>query len=65
MKWLALFLKVFFGLAFVGVFTAALVVGGAYYYLKPQLPSIENLRDVRLQVPLRVYSADHKLIAEF
>jgi penicillin-binding protein 1A len=65
MKWLALILKVLFGLAFVGVFTAALVGGGAYYYLRPQLPSIENLRDVRLQVPLRVYSADQKLIAEF
>ncbi|MFQ5469029.1 MAG: penicillin-binding protein 1A [Gammaproteobacteria bacterium] len=34
-------------------------------YLVPQLPSIEVLKDVKLQVPLRVYTSDEKLIAEF
>ncbi|MEW8506635.1 MAG: penicillin-binding protein 1A [Candidatus Thiodiazotropha sp.] len=29
------------------------------------MPSIETLKDVRLQVPLRIYSNDHLLIAEF
>ena len=38
---------------------------GIFLYLEPDLPSIETLRDVRLQVPLRVYSNDGKLIAEF
>ena len=38
---------------------------GAYLYLSPNLPSVEALRTVRLQMPLRVYSADNKLIAEF
>jgi penicillin-binding protein 1A len=38
---------------------------GAYLYLEPKLPSIETLKDVRLQVPLRIYSNDHLLIAEF
>lgn len=38
---------------------------GAYLYLSPNLPSVEALRNVRLQMPLRVYSADNKLIAEF
>jgi penicillin-binding protein 1A len=38
---------------------------GAYLYLEPKLPSIETLKDVRLQVPLRIYSSDHLLIAEF
>ena len=36
-----------------------------YLYLEPDLPSIETLKDVQLQVPLRIYSSDHKLIAEF
>ncbi len=36
-----------------------------YVRIEPQLPSIERLRDVRLQVPLRIYSRDHRLIAEF
>jgi penicillin-binding protein 1A len=31
--------------------------------IAPRLPSVDTLRDVRLQVPLRVYSADSKLIA--
>src|SRR6056297_1566659 len=30
----------------------------------PSLPSVESLRDVQLQVPLRIYSADQQLMAE-
>jgi penicillin-binding protein 1A len=37
----------------------------AYVYLAPGLPDVAALRDVRLQVPLRVYSRDGKLIAQF
>ncbi len=33
--------------------------------LEPELPAVDTLRDVRLQVPLRVYSRDGLLIAEF
>lgn len=36
-----------------------------YLYLEPKLPPIETLRDVRLQVPLRVYTKEGQLIAEF
>ncbi len=42
-----------------------LLTVGAYFYIAPNLPSIETLKDIRLQVPLRVYSRDMKLIAEF
>jgi len=49
------------GLAVLGL----LAVVGSYLYIAPGLPSIEALRDIRLQVPLRVYSRDLKLIAEF
>ncbi len=38
---------------------------GLSWYLLPQLPDISNLRDVKLQVPLRIYSQDDSLIAEF
>ncbi len=41
------------------------VLIGLYLYLEPKLPSIEGLSDVQLQVPLRVYSADGGLIAEY
>ncbi|MEW8205844.1 MAG: penicillin-binding protein 1A, partial [Candidatus Thiodiazotropha taylori] len=50
-----------FGLSGIG----ACSLYGAYLYLEPKLPSIETLKDVRLQVPLRIYSSDHLLIAEF
>ncbi|MDZ7925417.1 MAG: penicillin-binding protein 1A [Marinagarivorans sp.] len=40
-------------------------LAGMYLYLSPSLPSVETLRDVKLQTPLRVYSADNKLIGEF
>jgi penicillin-binding protein 1A len=35
----------------------------AYVYLKPALPDVSSLRDVRLQVPLRIYTRDGKLIS--
>ncbi len=38
---------------------------GTYYYLKPDLPSVEVLRDVQFQVPLQVYTSDGALIAEY
>ena len=52
-------------LVLLAVLAAALGVGGIYWYLAPKLPSAEILRDVHLQVPLRVYTRDHKLLAEF
>ncbi len=38
---------------------------GTYAYLAPKLPNSSALRDVQFQVPLRVYSQDGLLIAEF
>jgi penicillin-binding protein 1A len=35
----------------------------AYVYLRPSLPDVDSLRDVQLQVPLRVYTRDGKLLA--
>ena len=48
-----------------GAFLAGLSIGGAYLYLTPRLPGIEALKDVQLQVPLRVYAKSGELIAEF
>lgn len=46
---------------------SALLIGvsGTYLYLNPSQPSVEALRSVQLQIPLRIYSKDEKLIAEF
>ena len=65
MGFLRRLVKWLIGLTLFGVVCAALAAGGIYYYYSPQLPDIETLREVRFQTPLRVYTADEKLIAEF
>lgn len=52
-------------LALSGFLLGCLAIGIAYWLISPRLPSVETLRDVRLQVPLRVYTADDKLVATF
>lgn len=42
-----------------------LLVTGLTLYLNPRLPEIETLKNIQLQIPLRIYSADNKLLAEF
>lgn len=38
---------------------------GVYLYVVPSLPSVAVLKDIHLQVPLRVYTRDGKLMAVF
>jgi penicillin-binding protein 1A len=52
-------------LVLLGGLGSLLAAVGVYWYLNPKLPSIEVLKDVKLQVPLRVYSRDSTLLAEF
>jgi len=44
---------------------AVLSLAGIYLYLSPQIPAAESYREVRLETPLRVYSTDGALLAEF
>lgn len=44
---------------------SSLALLGLYFYLEPQLPSVEGMSDTRLQVPLRIYSSDGSLLGEF
>ncbi|MEJ2297557.1 MAG: transglycosylase domain-containing protein, partial [Woeseiaceae bacterium] len=37
---------------------------GAYYYVEPGLPAARTIRDIPLQVPLRIFSRDGRLISE-
>ena len=63
-----LFLKLL-RLIFIGFFGMSVVAGitalGTYIYFSPGLPSVATLKDVELQVPLKVYSRDGKLIAVY
>ncbi len=42
-----------------------LLTASLYLYLSPKLPSVETLKTVKFQTPLRVYSQDLQLIGEF
>ena len=57
--------KFFFVLALLGGLGLAAAAGWVYFGLLPELPSIERLEDVRLQVPLRIYANNGALLAEF
>lgn len=52
-------------LAVTAFLVSALAVGIAYLTVAPDLPDVESLRDARLQIPLRVYTADRKLMGIF
>ncbi|MFU8831472.1 MAG: penicillin-binding protein 1A, partial [Wenzhouxiangella sp.] len=43
---------------------AAIGVAVMWLIIVPSLPSVDTLRDIRLQVPLRIYSADEQLMLE-
>ena len=52
--------------ALLGLFiTGALVLAVAVTLLTPRLPSVLSLSEEQLKVPMRVYSAEGKLLAEF
>ena len=52
-------------LALGGAVVVAALFIGAYYYVTPGLPAAAELRDIKIQVPLQVYSRDGRLIDEF
>ena len=47
-----------------GVLGVAALVG-IYFYIKPDLPSVTVLKDVRLQTPMQIYTKDGKLISQY
>lgn len=57
--------KLLFKLGIFSFVVGCLALAGAYYHFAPKLPDVESLREVRFQTPLRIYSQDEKLIAEF
>lgn len=59
-RWLILLAG--FGLA--GWLTAAAGIIGAYYYVAPSLPLADTIREIPLQIPLRIFSRDGRLIEE-
>ncbi|AFC87119.1 penicillin-binding protein, 1A family [Frateuria aurantia DSM 6220] len=52
-------------LGLTAVVLVAGAIGTAYWLIAPKLPDVATLRDYHMQVPLKVLSADGKLIASF
>ncbi|MCZ6502372.1 MAG: PBP1A family penicillin-binding protein [Gammaproteobacteria bacterium] len=42
-----------------------LLLSAAFLYLNPQIPDAATFKDVKIRAPMRIYSADRKLIQEF
>ena len=62
------FARIFRWLVFAGVVMGLLVaigVGYLYFTISPTLPDVQQLREVQLQMPLRIFTADGDLIAEY
>src|ERR1044072_1974367 len=45
-------------------FCGASALACSYVYVAPSLPSVESMRKVEMQVPLRVYTTSGELIAQ-
>jgi len=61
---LAKFVIFLVGLGAIGAIGTTAGVIGAYYYVQPILPAAETIRDIPLQVPMRIFSRDGYLISE-
>ncbi|EMH4164625.1 peptidoglycan glycosyltransferase/peptidoglycan DD-transpeptidase MrcA [Pluralibacter gergoviae] len=59
------FVKYLFILAVCCILLGAGSIYGLYKFIEPQLPDVATLKDVRLQIPMQVYSADGELIAQY
>jgi len=60
-SWLKKLVIILLSCIVLGIFS----IGITYLYLKNDLPSVETLKDVRLQTPMRVFSQDGELISQF
>ncbi|WP_159567008.1 peptidoglycan glycosyltransferase/peptidoglycan DD-transpeptidase MrcA [Budvicia diplopodorum] len=59
------FVKYLFIIAVCCFFLGIGSIFGLYKYLEPELPDVSTLKEVRLQTPMQVFSADGELIAQF
>lgn len=52
-------------LSIFGFLLVSLVIGGFYLNMRSDLPSVEVLKDVQLQIPMQIYSNEGELISQF
>lgn len=59
------FIKRLFIFTLICIFLGIGTIFGFYLYVKPELPDVATLKDVKLQTPMQVFSQDGKLISQF
>lgn len=52
-------------ISFLSCIVGVAAMVGIYFYIKPDLPSVTVLKDVRLQTPMQIYTKDGKLISQY
>ena len=52
------------GITLLGSISATSAIIGAYYFVAPGLPPADTIRQIPLQIPLRIFSRDGRLIEE-
>ncbi len=65
MKHLQRLIVTTFRLLLVFLVLGTIFVCYGFFYVKYRLPNVEVLKDIQLQVPMKVYTSDNKLIGEF
>lgn len=59
------YIKPFILFVFLSGLVGCVALVGIYFYIKPDLPSVTVLKDVRLQTPMQIYTKDGKLISQY
>lgn len=59
------FIKRLLIFALICIILGVTTIFGFYLYVKPELPNVATLKNVELQTPMQVFSADGKLISQF
>ncbi len=60
LRWLILLT----GLGVCATIGGGAAIVGAYYFVEPSLPAAQTIREIPLQIPLRIFSRDGRLISE-
>lgn len=59
------FLKYVISIFALGSIFAVVTIAGLYFYIRADLPSVEVLKDVKLQTPMQIFTRDGRLISQY
>lgn len=65
MRAIKLLFQIILSMAVLSIIVGTFSMVGLYLYFSPKLPDVNALRDIQFQTPLKVFTKDNKLIAEF